>query len=299
MISQSTRHIMMMEPVAFLSNPETMATNTYQSENPADVVVVNAKAVAEFRALRDRLVEAGVIVTTVLGSSSSPDDIFCNNWVSTHADGSMVLYPMLAPNRRLERRPELLKMLSGRYRTALDLSAEELNDRFLESTGSLALDRVNKRAYVALSARTDQDLAEAWAEVMGYELIFFNTRNHTGKPVYHTDVVMFIGTSMIGICADCIDPQDIGRVLGKSRETHRVMLLSMDQLRSFCGNALELRGHQNRRILAMSSKAYNALDPDQKDTIMMYFDGGVVTSPIPTIETYGGGSVRCMLLELH
>lgn len=299
MISQSTRHIMMMEPVAFLSNPETMETNTYQAENPSETSGINAKAIGEFRALRDRLVMAGVIVTTVQGSMTSPDDVFCNNWVSTHGDGSMVLYPMLAPNRRLERRPELLRFLSGRYRIALDLSVEELSGKFLESTGSLALDRVNKRAYVALSPRTDQDLAEAWADVMGYELVFFNTRNHVGKPVYHSDVVMFIGTSMIGICADCIVPEDIDRVLGKIRETHRVMLLGMDQLRSFCGNALELRGHNERRLLALSSRAYDALTPDQKDTIMMYFDGGVVASPIPTIETYGGGSVRCMLLELH
>ncbi len=299
MISQSTRHIMMMEPLAFLSNPETMETNTYQSVNPADTASINAKAIAEFRALRDRLVMAGVIVTTVQGSLRSPDDIFCNNWVSTHGDGSMVLYPMLAPNRRLERRPELLRFLEGRYRTALDLSAEELEGRFLESTGSLALDRVNKRAYVALSPRTDPELAERWADVMGYELIFFNTRNHAGKPVYHTDVVMYIGSSMIGICADCILPEDIDRVLGKIRETHRPLLLSMDQLRSFCGNALELRGVQDRRILAMSARAYDALTPDQKDTIMMYFDGGIVASSIPTIETYGGGSVRCMLLELH
>lgn len=299
MISQSTRHIMMMEPLAFLSNPETMETNTYQAENPTDTGSVNARAVGEFRTLRDRLVTAGVIVTTVQGSARSPDDIFCNNWVSTHGDGSMVLYPMLAPNRRLERRPELLKMLSGRYRTALDLSPEEINGKFLESTGSLALDRVNKRAYVALSARTDQDLAEAWADVMGYELVFFKTRNHVGKPVYHTDVVMFIGTSMIGICADCIVPEDIDRVLSKIRETHRVMLLNMDQLRNFCGNALELRGHGDRRLLALSSRAYDALTPEQKDTVMMYFDGGIVASPIPAIETYGGGSVRCMLLEMH
>lgn len=332
---QSTRHIIMMEPSGFYSNPETMATNTYQADNPADRRGLNTAAVAEFRNLRDTLVDHGVFVTTLKGTVQSPDDLFCNNWISTHPDGVAVLYPMLAHNRRLERRPELLEWFSRRYRFALDLSAEEVNGKFLESTGSLALDRVNKRAYVALSDRTDADLAERWADVMGYELIFFNTRNHVGKPVYHTDVVMFIGTSLIGICADCIVPEDIDRVLGKIQETHRVLLLSMDQLRSFCGNALEVRGNplpqemapgvgtshgggttfsspsannrpnfslspdnrvQDARYLALSSGAYGALSPDQKDLIAMYFDG-IITAAIPTIERFGGGSVRCMLLE--
>lgn len=299
MISQSARHIMMMEPVGFHSNPETKETNTYQADDDSDTLNINTRAVAEFRTLRDRLVEAGIIVTTVIGQRASPDDIFCNNWVSTHGDGSMVLYPMLAPNRRIERRPELLDMLSGRYRTALDLSAEEKVGRFLESTGSLGLDRVNKIVYVAVSPRTDKELVNQWAHVMGFEVVFFNTRNHAGKPVYHTDVCMFIGTSLIGICADCIVPEDRERVLSKIRETHAVLLLTMDQLRSFCGNALELRGTHDHRYLAMSARAHDALDNDQRALIAKHFEGGIISSAIPTIETYGGGSVRCMLLELH
>lgn len=328
---QSTRHIIMMEPSGFCSNPETRETNTYQADNPTNAGSLNALAIQEFRTLRDILVEHGVFVTTLKGTEGSPDDLFCNNWISTYEDGSMVLYPMLAPNRRLERRPELIAWFKKRYRLALDLSSAEEAGQYLESTGSHALDRVNKRAYVALSARTNQDLVERWADVMGYEVIFFDTRNHVNKPVYHTDVVMFIGTDLIGICADCIVPADIDRVLGKIRETHRVLLLSMDQLRDFCGNALEVRGENlieeveispkavvkgtvgplmaasidqtlasrviERRYLAMSARAYGALLPDQKDLIAMYFDGGVITAPIPTIEKYGGGSVRCMLLE--
>lgn len=300
---QSARHIMMMEPVAFHSNPETRDTNTYQADDPKDVGGINAAAVAEFRALRDALVEAGVIVTTVIGQAASPDDIFCNNWVSTHADdngaASMVLYPMLAPNRRIERRPELLDLLSGTYKTALDLSAEENAGRFLESTGSLALDRVNKRAYVALSPRTNIDLAQKWCDVMGFELITFNTKNHVGKPVYHSDVLMFIGTKMIGLCVECLVPEDRARIVGRIRETHTLMEITMDQLRSFCGNALELRGTGDKRLLAMSGAAHAALIPDQIKMISENFDAGIVSSPIPTIEKYGGGSCRCMLLEMH
>jgi hypothetical protein len=326
MRQQSTSHIIMMEPLGFHSNPETRETNTYQAEDPLDVNHIQMAAVKEFRGLRDALVDHGVIVTTWRGSGISPDDLFCNNWVSTHRDdggrAQMVLYPMLAPNRRLERRAELLAWLRGWYEVALDLSVQEQAGRYLESTGSLALDRVNKRAYCALSARTDLGLAEQWCQEMGYELVAFHTRNHVGKPVYHTDVVMFIGTSLIGICADCIVPEDVERVLSKIRETHRLLLLSMDQLRSFCGNALEVRGTtygprgvasdtetglqqqisiqgQGYLYLAMSDAAYKALLPDQKDLIAMYFNGGVITAPIPTIEKYGGGSVRCMLLEGH
>jgi hypothetical protein len=280
---QSARHIMMMEPVAFHSNPETRETNTYQADDPADPASINAVAVAEFRGLRDRLVEAGLIVTTVQGHPGSPDDIFCNNWVSTHTDdagrGSMVLYPMLAENRRIERRPELLKMLGGRYQTALDLSAEERAGKYLESTGSLALDRVNKRAYVALSPRTSRALADRWGQAMGFEMNYFDTRNHVGKPVYHSDVLMFVGTTMMGVCVECILPNDRDRILSQIKRTHAVMEISMDQLRSFCGNALEVRG--------------------TGDMIGKHFDGGIISAPIPTIEKYGGGSCRCMLLEMH
>lgn len=298
-ISQSTRHIMMMEPVGFHSNPETRETNTYQEPDHTNPAQINAAATREFRALRDRLVEAGVIVTTALGQMEAPDDVFCNNWVSTHAGGQMVYYPMLAPNRRIERRSELLSLLEGTYRVTLDLSNEENAEKYLESTGSLGLDRVNKRVYVARSPRTNDDLVKRWADIMGFEVVAFDTRNHAGKPVYHTDVMMFIGSSMIGVCADCIVPDDRDRVMGKIRETHADMPLSMDQLRAFCGNALELRGTDNHRLLAMSARAHESLTADQRAMIDQHFDAGIVSSPIPTIETYGGGSVRCMLLELH
>lgn len=297
-MQQSTRHIMVMEPLAFHSNPETRDTNTYQFDDPADVKAVQLAARLEFRRFRDVLVDKGIFVTTILGQAASPDDIFCNNWVSTLGDGLLIYYPMMAPNRQIERRPEIMKMLEAKYRVALDLSAYEKEGRYLESTGSLWIDRVNRVVYSALSPRTDIGLAQLWCDTLGYELITFNTRNHAGKPVYHTDVMMFIGTGYVGICAECILEQDRARVIGRLSQTHQVIELSLAQLQSFCGNALELLGHNNEKKLVMSAQAFAALTAQQKSAFLSHVSE-IVYADIKTIEKYGGGSARCMLLELH
>lgn len=294
---QSTRHIMMMEPAAFRANPQTFATNQYQDMTPADEAAIHALAVAEFRGLRDALVENGVIVTTARGQKDSPDDIFVNNWVSTHAGGRMVLYPMLAENRRIERRPALLELLGRSYDVALDLSASESDGRFLESTGSVCQDRANQVAYIALSPRTDRSLAQTWCETMGFEPVFFDTRNHAGKPVYHTDVLMWIGTGVAGVCAETIVPSDRERVLGRLSATHEVVILSMDQMRAFAGNALEVRGEGDHPVMAMSGSAVRSLTDLQRQAILRHVRK-IVSADIPTIERYGGGSARCMLLEM-
>jgi len=298
MAEQSTRHIMMMEPVDFHANDETKETNQYQHDDPSDVDSVRSKAVQEFRRYRDTLVENGVMITTVIGQPGSPDDVFCNNWVSTHSQNQMVLYPMLAENRRIERRPGVIEVLSRTYETALDLSQFENQGRFLESTGALCMDRVNKVVYVALSPRADQGLAEQFAEKMGYQLHTFRTQNHTGNPVYHTDVLMYVGTGYVGICSACIVEEDRERIMTVIGRTHEVVDLSMDQLRSFCGNALEVKGRGGEKILTMSEAAYNAMSEDQKEIILRHVSR-IVYSDLATIEKYGGGSARCMLLELH
>lgn len=294
---QSTRHIMMMEPAEFFANPQTFATNQYQDQDPADIAAINAAAIAEFRAFRDRLVEIGVVVTTARGQKGAPDDIFVNNWVSTHAGRKMAIYPMLAENRRIERRPELLEILKKSYSVAIDLSARESEGKFLESTGSLCQDRVNGVVYSALSPRTDPELAALWCKTMKRELVPFHTRNHAGKPVYHTDVLMWIGTGVAGVCAETIVPDDRETVLARLRATHEVVELSMDQMRAFAGNALEVRGENDAKFLIMSGRAGRSLRPDQKETILRHVDE-IVCADIPTIERYGGGSARCMLLEL-
>ncbi len=295
---QSTNHIMMMEPLDFRFNPQTEDTNQYQVNDEQSNEAIQKRAVVEFRALRDALVENGVAITSVLGQKGSPDDIFCNNWVSTHKEGRMVLYPMLAPNRRIERRPDLLDILAKSYETALDLSPHENEDKFLESTGALCMDRINKIAYIALSERADKDLAQKFCDEMGYEPVFFNTRNHTGNPVYHTDVLMYVGTGYIGLCTETIVEDDRARVIAAVEKTHELVDLSMDQMRDFCGNALEVVGKDQAKMLAMSTKAYESMTDYQLKQLDKYISK-IIHAPIPTIEKYGGGSARCMLLELH
>lgn len=297
MSEQSTRHIMVMEPLDFHANPQTRGTNHFQHKDPDNVDAVRRESMQEFRAFRDTLVEAGVYMTTVQGQKGAPDDIYINNWISTHP-GRKVLYPMLAPNRRIERRPDLVALLDKTYETALDLSPYEKQNRFLESTGALVMDRVNKIAYCALSERADRGLAEEWAQEMGYEMIFFRTRGPAGEPVYHTDVLMYIGSGYAGICLECIIDEDRGRVKAALSKTHEIIEISMDQLEKMAGNALEVKGAQDQKMLVMSSQAHSAYTDAQKTQIKKYVTR-IIHSDLAVIERYGGGSARCMLLELY
>ncbi|MCB1532984.1 MAG: hypothetical protein KDJ35_08970 [Alphaproteobacteria bacterium] len=297
MISQSTRHIMMMEPAEFYANPETMETNVYQVTEDLSKDEIFQKALIEFRAYRDMLVENGVIVTTAYGYKGCPDMIF-PNWVSTHEGGRMVIYPMLNDNRRAERDPAVIDFLKKAYPQIIDMTAYEQEGKFLEARGSIVSDRVNKIGYAALSARTNEELARKWAQEMGYEIEVFDTLSHTGKPVYHTDLVMYVGSTMAAVCAPAIVEKDRARILDRLSATHEVMELSMEQLTSFCGNALEVRGAGDEKMLAMSSAAHAALSEDQKEFLSKHF-AKLLHSPLPTLEKYGGGSARCTLLELY
>ena len=298
---QSADHIWMTEPVNFHCNVQTMETNTYQSPDPDDVESVKKLAHAEFLGLRDKLVAAGVTVTTVLGHPDSPDDIF-PNWASTHIldDGTrgLIYYPMLNENRRIERRPEMKEILERQYKMIADFSDAEKDNLALESTSALWMDRMHKIAYSALSLRSDTGLAQKWCDLMGYEYVPFDTRNHVGKPVYHTDVMMFIGTEFVGICFECILPEDRARVLAKIKESGREIIeISMQQLREFCGNSLEVTARDGTKKLVMSGSAYRAYTDTQKKTFLKYVSE-IIYADLPTIQTYGGGAARCMMLEM-
>lgn len=293
---QSTRHIVMIEPGEFYANPETMDTNHYQIDEHEAIPEVTRRAIAEFRGLRDTLVEAGVLVTTWKGHRTCPDHVF-PNWFSTHSDGGYVLYPMVNENRRAERSEEMIESLEKGYRLRLDLREFESQGRALESNGSLCQDRINNKVFSALSRRTDPELAEKWARETGYELVLFETRSHTGKPVYHVDIVMFIGTGYAGVCMEAILPEYHGLVRA-ALDGLEVVELTMDQMKHFAGNSLELLGHDNEKILVMSGTACRALRDDQKERLLKHVTK-IVWSDIPTIETYGGGSARCMIQELY
>jgi hypothetical protein len=271
-----------------------MGTNAYQEQSAdQDAVKIAAAAVREFRGLRDTLIEYGVIVTTAKGRIGTPDDLFCNNWVSTHGGGTKILYPMLAKNRRKERRLDLIALLDQSYKTILDLSPFERDGQFLESTGSLVLDRVHKIAYAALSPRTDAALVQKFAETMKYEAVTFRTKGE----IYHTNVMMAVGTGFAAICLECVDPADREKVQRSLTKHHEIIELTEAQISSFCGNMIELQNADGERLILMSSAAYGAITAQQKTTLLDHA-ARIVHAPIPTIERHGGGSARCMVLEL-
>jgi len=229
--------------------------------------------------------------------------VFPNNWVSFHADGSVVLYPMLAPNRRAERRTDVLEALSAshgfRIARVLDLTAHEGRGKFLEGTGSLVLDRVHRVAYACISPRTDLDVLGDFAQQLDYDLVAFEAVDAAGAAIYHTNVLMCIGTRFAAVCSACIREDERAAVIDALRTTgHSIVDLSMEQLAAFAGNMLELRSARSGRVVAMSARARDSLSPQQRELIEQHA-GPIVAAPIPTIETLGGGSVRCMLAEIH
>ena len=296
MTAQSTRHILLIEPAEFFANPETMETNVYQHDAHEPHDATFKKALKEFRAFRDMLVENGVFVTVARGIAGCPDMIF-PNWMSTHENKEMMLYPMLTANRRAERTPELIGLLEKSYTLRHDFRDWEHGDLFIEATGSLCLDRVNRIVYAGLSRRTSAAAVRKWANVTGYKAEIFETRSHTDLPVYHTDLTIWIGTEIAAVCAECILPEYREHIVSSLRQHRDVLELSRAQQEAFCGNSLEVLGEGDRRMLVMSDSALDALTDNQIKQLNRYFDR-LLHSPIATIEKYGGGSARCLMAEL-
>jgi hypothetical protein len=312
----------MLRPAAFGYNAQTAATNHLQSAPPPSPLAQRtdaAAAVREFDALVAQLTSAGVAVCVVEDSPvpPKPDAVFPNNWVSFHADGSVVLYPMLTANRRGERRLDLLQAVQQQLgfveRRRIDLSHHEDEGRFLEGTGSLVLDHVDRVAYACRSPRTDESLVREWARLMGYEPLLFDAHLADGSPVYHTNVLLWIGATAAGCGTAWIAAADRGRVRDRLRASGReVVELDASALRAFAGNMLELSGRDGRRVLALSASAAAALgDPTMGDPTLAEptFAGTALArlrgltdelliASLPTIERLGGGSLRCMLAEV-
>lgn len=293
---QSTNRLLMIRPAEFYANPETAATNAYQAGTGKPDPEILRRAMEEFQRFYDVLTGAGVRITLGKGISGCPDMVF-PNWFFTHESGELILCPMLNSNRQAERTPELTGLLRGMYPQVLDWTEHEKEGRALESTASIVSDHINRRAYAALSARTDEALARQWAAHRGYEIEIFETRSHAGIPVYHTDCVMWIGTTLAGICDPVIVGEGRKRILKKLEETHEVVRFTAEQLRTFCGNALEVQGAGGERMLAISEGAVNSLSDAQRAQIEKHFVR-ILSAPLETLEKYGGGSARCMLAEL-
>jgi hypothetical protein len=305
--------VLMIRPAAFDYNPETAVTNKMQrpgqgAAGPGQGPPGQPPALVEFDQLARALRSEGVTVCVADDTPvpPKPDAIFPNNWVSFHADGTVVLYPMQATSRRLERRPQIIdavvEQLGLSVSRVLDLTKHEAAGQFLEGTGSLVLDRCNRIAYACLSARTHPAVVEEWAHELGYEAVLFEASDRSGVPFYHTNVMMCIGARMavLGTCAMSSD--DRARVIEKLEMTgHDVIEIQYDEIEQFAGNMLELASWDEAlgdyRVLVMSDAARRSLRPEVYTRLSASTDY-MLAVPVPTIERLGGGSVRCMLAEV-
>jgi hypothetical protein len=303
--SQLASAVLMIRPVRFQSNPLTAASNLFQGRNESLPEQQQIDAAAEFDGLAAALEAGGITVVQVDDTTEphTPDAIFPNNWVSFHADGTVVLYPMEASNRRTERRQDIIDTLANQYgfqvREIVDFSHHEQDGRFLEGTGSLVLDRVNRIAYACLSSRTHLDVLGEFAQRLDYEVVAFDAVDRNGTPIYHTNVLMNVGEELAVICEEAIARDDQREAVIQSLEDsgHQVLTLTFGQMDSFAGNMLELRSSSGQRIIAMSEQARESLTESQLETISAYAQ--IISAPIENIESSAGGSVRCMLAEIH
>jgi hypothetical protein len=303
---QLARAVLMIRPVAFRSNPQTADSNQFQRDpGVVDPLLEQRAAAVQFQGLVDTLRAAGigVVVEPDLPTPETPDSIFPNNWVSFHADGTVVIYPMMAPNRRAEVRPDIIERLDRergyRVERVVDMTGHTVAGQYLEGTGSLVLDRRNRIAYAALSPRTTRAALTDFGQRMDYEIIAFEALDRDGQEIYHTNVMMSLGEGFAVICYETIpDRSQRQAVLLRLEETgHEIISIDRDQMRSFLGNCLQLEAADGSRVIAMSRQAEDALTPAQTTRLRRH--GRIVSSPIHDIERSAGGSVRCMLAEIH
>lgn len=301
MEAQAVPAVLMVRPRRFGANPETRASNVFQRSWPGDAAQLAARARREFEGLAGRLDAAGVEVVVVddLPGGASPDALFPNNWVSFHADGTVVLYPMATPARRAERRADVLDALDARgfvRSRVIDLAPLEADGRFCEGTGSLVLDRPARVAYAALSGRTHPDAVAAFGARLGYATASFATADAQGRPVYHTNVLMSLGRRFAVVCPGVIAPADRAALLDRLAASGReIIAIDPAQMARFCANLLELDGARGP-VIALSTAALAGFDPAQRAVLERH--ATLVAAPLDCIEAVGGGGARCMLAEL-
>ncbi|MGL3001228.1 citrulline utilization hydrolase CtlX [Flavobacterium sp. RSSB_23] len=306
-MKQTTNSILMIRPVAFRMNEQTAVNNYYQKVLDGLLpATVNAKAQEEFDAFVKKLRSVGVNVIVVDDTLSpdTPDSIFPNNWISFHENGDVVLYPMFAENRRLERREEILDILEDEgfvINEIMDYTEAEMDSIFLEGTGSLLLDRANGKAYCALSPRADEELFIEFCEDFDFAPVIFEafqTVNGERKLIYHTNVMMCLGETFAVLCADAIDDKKERKMVIDSlkNDDKQVILITEDQVNNFAGNMLEVKGADDRRYLIMSAAAHQSLTKKQITELEEHVT--ILSSSLDTIEACGGGSARCMMAEI-
>ena len=293
--------ILMIRPYQFYFNQQTATNNFFQSN--INIENANALAIAEFDAMVERLRAHQIIVKVIQDTKepSTPDSIFPNNWISTHADGTLCLYPMYAENRRAERKSSVIEFLQANYtiEKVLDITDLEKEGKFLEGTGSMVLDHQNKIAYGCLSERLDKEAFTYWCDKMQFKPISFKAEDDKAQPIYHTNVMMCMANQFVVICLDSI-PNEVEKkmLLDSFLQTHKeVIYISQDQLNHFAGNMLQVFDSAEKPHLIMSEQAHSSLNAAQLKSLEKY--NTLLPISIPTIETIGGGSTRCMMAEIH
>lgn len=305
-MTQITDSILMVRPAQFRMNEQTAVNNFFQERLDMTQDTITVKAQKEFDNFVETLRGVGINVIVFQDDliPDTPDSIFPNNWFSTHADGTVAIYPIFAENRRLERREEVCELLDSEgfdISEIVDFTSFEEDQQYLEGTGSVILDRVHEKAYCALSARADEDLFIYFCEEMEYTPVIFRanqTVDGQRKPIYHTNVMMCVGTDFAVICLDSIDDKkERKNVLKHLKEDGKEIIeITEHQVNQFAGNMLQVQDKQGKTYLVMSATALKSLSVEQRSKIERYAE--ILSSELDTIETCGGGSARCMIAEV-
>lgn len=299
-MKQSTSHIFMVYPSTFGFNAETAGSNHFQTKEVFSEEH-RIQAQKEFKNAVEQLRAKGIDVTVLKDKTgvSKPDAVFPNNWISIHKEG-YILYPMEAENRRIERDPAFIDTLANKLNIGLikDLSVYERENRYMEGTGSIIFDHIHKKAYAAISSRTDAKIAEETCELVNYKPVLFNSKDREGNIVYHTNVLLAIGTNYAVLCLDAIPSEEERTQISKELKNDGIEIIeiSMDQMYTFAGNMLELTSSNGQKYLVMSKTAHNSLSAQQLENIGQFAEPLVID--VSTIEKFGGGSIRCMMAEL-
>jgi len=303
---QITNTILMIRPVAFRMNEQTAVNNYFQEEIDAQNQTINARAQKEFDDFVTILRKNGVHVIVVDDTKEpdTPDSIFPNNWISFHANSTVAVYPMFAENRRKERREDIFDKLENegyKIKDIVDYTSAEEDGLFLEGTGSILLDRVNRKAYCALSKRADEELFIEFCEDFDcFPVLFTANQTVDGKrmPIYHTNVMMAMAENFAVICLDTIDDKKERKNVSEhlKKDGKEIIVITEEQMHHFAGNMLQVYGANEERFMVMSSAAYYSLRQDQLDAITKHCN--IIHSSLETIETCGGGSARCMMAEV-
>lgn len=296
---QTTDSVLMVRPVSFGYNEQTAINNSFQQKG----FEKNAQecALQEFDSFVKLLIENDINVEVVYDTIDppTPDSIFPNNWFSTHP-GTLVIYPMFAQNRRNERREDIIELIKikAHINNVIDLSNHEQMGKFLEGTGSLVLDRVNNIAYACKSPRTDDDVLEEFASALDFEYIIFDAKDKDGGPIYHTNVMMCIGSEFAVVCLDSVVNIDerVSLIESLEEDGKEIVEISLEQMENFAGNMLELVNSKGNHLLIMSERAKESLNEDQIEKLESFCK--IVSPDLTTIETNGGGSARCMIAEI-